>query len=108
MHLHTNVVMNLSDKEMQLLALVAFDELPGREVAKRYKDETRHNISYGTLYTTFRRLKDEKLVTVRDDEDDDGRIRYFQITADGRRALNHARQRYQQMAGFGLLWGGAS
>lgn len=93
---------------MQLLALVAEEELAGREVALRYQTETGRAISYGTLYTTFRRLKDDGLVSVRDDEDEDGRVRYFRITGHGKRALNEARARYQSLASFGLAWGGAA
>jgi DNA-binding PadR family transcriptional regulator len=97
--------MNLSDREMKLLAIVAFEELPGREIAQRYEKEHGRSIAYGTLYTTFRRLRDEKLVSVRDDEDADGRIRYFRITAYGKRILNDARDYHEMMATVGLAWG---
>ena len=100
-------MMNLTEKELQLLALVATEELAGREVAQRFKKETGKEISYGTLYTTFRRLRDEKLVTVRDAEDEDGRIRFFKATASGLRALNRTREHYSLLARFGLSWGGA-
>jgi DNA-binding PadR family transcriptional regulator len=96
--------MDISKRELELLALVAFEELPGREIAKRYKDETGSIISYGTLYTTFRRLKDEGFVLVREDEDADGRLRYFKITGEGSRALQRARRDLQKLAGFGLGW----
>jgi DNA-binding PadR family transcriptional regulator len=96
--------MDLSQREMELLALVAFEELPGREVAKRFAEETGKSISYGTLYTTFRRLKEEGLVNVRDDEDADGRIRYFSINGAGKRALKGARDEYRKLASFGLGW----
>src|SRR3989442_1520629 len=92
-----------SDTEFQLMAILAARELAGREVAKRYKEETGSSISYGTLYTTLRRLADIGLVRVRDDEDEDGRLRYFSLTASGARALQTSRARYERLAGFSLL-----
>ncbi len=91
-----------SPMEMQLLALVANDERSGRDVAKLYQQETSKTISYGTLYTTFRRLKDDGWVKVRDDQDQDGRVRFFKIDVDGRRALANGREFYAGIAGFGL------
>jgi DNA-binding PadR family transcriptional regulator len=90
-----------SPVELQLLALVG-DERPGREVAKAYEKETGRQISYGTLYTTFRRLREAGWVSVRDGEDEDGRIRWFKITASGRTAECLARDYYQSLAAFGL------
>lgn len=89
--------------EMKLLALVANQEMSGRDVAKRYVEETGRNISYGTLYTTFRRLKENGFIKVRDGEDEDGRIRYFRIDATGRHALAQAREYYSGLATFGNL-----
>jgi len=95
--------MNLpSPVEMQLLALVTDEELSGREVAKRFERETGRKISYGTLYTTFRRLKEANWVKVREDEDEDGRVRYFQADIGGKRALAEARAYYAGLAGFFL------
>lgn len=90
-----------SDVEMQLLALVD-TERSGREVALRYKAETGRTISYGTLYTTFRRLKEEGWVSVRDDADEDGRVRYFKITGAGVTALRSAREHHASLAAFAL------
>jgi len=102
MQLHT-ACMNLpSPMQMQLLALVADRERSGREVAKLYQQETGKPISYGTLYTTFRRLREDGWVKVRDDEDEDGRVRYFRIDVDGRRALAHGREFYAGIASFAL------
>src|SRR5688572_30296336 len=91
-----------SPVEMQLLALVADRELSGREVAKLYEKETGKSISYGTLYTTFRRLKESSWVKSRDDEDADGRVRYFRIDVNGRKALAEGRDFYSEIAGFGI------
>lgn len=87
--------------ETQLLALVANEELSGRDVAKRFAQETGKSISYGTLYTTFRRLKESSWVKSRDDEDEDGRVRFFKIDVDGRKALANARSYYAEVARFG-------
>jgi DNA-binding PadR family transcriptional regulator len=57
-----------SPVETQLLALVD-TERSGREVAKLYQEETGKEMPYGTLYTTFRRLKEAGWVTSRDDEE---------------------------------------
>ena len=87
---------------MQLLALVAHEERSGREVAKLYEQETGKSISYGTLYTTFRRLKESGWVKTRDDEDEDGRVRFFRIDVDGRKALAEGREYYAGIANFGM------
>ena len=97
-----------SATEMQLLALVSACERSGREVAALYEDETGSKISYGTLYTTFRRLKDFGWVEARDDEDEDGRVRFFQTTGLGRQALDEARSYYQSLSVFGLSEGRAA
>jgi DNA-binding PadR family transcriptional regulator len=89
-----------SATEYQLLTLVV-TERTGREVAKAFKRATGQMISYGTLYTTFRRLKDWGWVTVRDDEDEDGRVRWFQITVAGAKAMERARDRFRELAEFG-------
>src|SRR5882672_2194547 len=91
-----------SPMEMQLLAIVAGDERSGREVAKLYEQETGKTISYGTLYTTFRRLAESGWVKVRDDQDDDGRVRFFKLDIEGRRALAAGREFYASLATFGL------
>lgn len=93
-----------SNVEFQLLALVV-TERSGRDVAQLFKKETGRTISYGTLYTTFRRLREWGWVTVRDDEDEDGRVRWFRITAAGSKAMERARDAYRGLAEFGLVLG---
>ena len=90
-----------SDTEFRLLALVV-SERSGREVAQAFEKEAGRAISYGTLYTAFRRLREAGWVTVRDDEDADGRVRWFQITAAGSKAMRQAREQYRDLAKFGL------
>ena len=91
----------LSPTELQLLSLVT-TERTGREVAKSYRRATGRRISYGTLYTTFRRLRERGLVRMRGDQYEDGRIRFFRITAAGAHALDRAREHYASLAAFGV------
>jgi DNA-binding PadR family transcriptional regulator len=92
-----------SPTETQLLAILAqHGELSGREVAKIFKQETGKSMSYGTLYTTFRRMKEQKWVTSRDAEDEDGRVRYFEIDMRGKAALSTARKHYLAISSLGL------
>jgi len=90
-----------SVRETELLALVVA-ERSGRDVAKRYREWTGQNLSYGTLYVVLRRLVEQGWVKVRDDEDADGRVRFFRVTATGARALEKAREHYDRVANFGL------
>lgn len=92
-----------SPTEIQLLAIVAAGELSGRDIAIRFKQATGEFISYGTLYTTFRRLKDAGWVSVRDDEDEDGRVRFFKLEGKGSVALERGREFYQMLANFGAV-----
>jgi len=59
----------------------ALGKISGRDLAKRYLEENGKEISYGTLYTTMRRLKEGGWVEMRDEEEGDRRVRYFKITA---------------------------
>jgi len=87
---------------MLLEILSEHGELAGREVAKQFKAETGKTISYGTLYTTLRRLKEQGWVSTRDDEDEDGRVRFFSLDPRGKAGLNFARK--YQAAASGLQW----
>lgn len=90
-----------SENEFRLLALVV-TERSGRDVAKAFEKAAGRPISYGTLYVTFGRLRESGWVTVRDDEDEDGRVRWFRITAEGAEAMKRARDHYHGLATFGL------
>lgn len=90
-----------SDVEFRLLVL-ATEERSGREIAKLYAKEVGRSISYGTLYTTFRRLKETGWVRVREDEDADGRVRFFQTSGAGLRAVAAARSHHESLASFQL------
>ncbi len=89
----------LSATELKLLSLVT-TERNGREVAKLYRKETGKPVSYGTLYTTFRRLRERGWVKMRGDRGSDGRIRFFLITTSGARALEQARSHYAALSRF--------
>ncbi len=88
-----------SDVEFRLLAL-AVEERSGREIAREYKKDVGRSVSYGTLYTTFRRLKEAGWVRVREDSDADGRVRFFQTSGAGLRALAAARAHHLSMSEF--------
>lgn len=94
------VMADLSRVEFQLLALLNTREKSGRDVAVEFEAETGKAISYGTLYTTLRRLREAGYVSARDDLDKDGRIRFFVLTGAGRRVLTEARQTYAKLAVF--------
>ena len=78
-----------SDTELDLLNALGRQEISGRDLARQYQKETGKNLSYGTLYSAMRRLKDAGWVEARDDEDEDGRVRFFKISPNGSRALPH-------------------
>jgi len=65
------------------MALIGSAEVTGRQLAELYRGEFGKPISYGSLYTTLRRLVENELVIAREDEDEDGRLRYFKLTAQG-------------------------
>ncbi len=91
----------LSATELKLLSLVT-TERNGRDVAKLYRKETGKRVTYGTLYTTFRRLRERGWVKMRGDRGSDGRVRLFMVTASGVWALKRARAHYASLSGFGL------
>lgn len=76
-----------SPLEFRLLALV-IRERGGREIAKLYEKTHGVPISYGSLYTTLRRMADDGWIKVRPDPSGDGRARLFSIAAPGRTAFN--------------------
>lgn len=76
-----------SPLEMDLLCALGSREVSGRELAKRYESEHGKSISYGSLYTTMRRLKETGWVEMREDEEVDRRVRYFKMTGHGISAL---------------------
>ena len=83
--------------EVRLMA-IAISQMSGSEVLAEYESETGRKLSPGTLFTTFRRLKDYGWVDVCDEHDRDGRIRLFQITNVGRRALRDAQLYYHEVS----------
>ena len=93
-----------SEREFQLLTLT-FRERSGREVARLYEQGVGSSISYGTLYSTFKRLKEQGWVSVRNATDEDGRVRFFRITGKGQKAWAVARDRYAALLSFGKLFG---
>ncbi len=85
---------------------LAIKERSGRDIAKLYQEQTGETISYGTLYTTFRRLRDDTgWIRYRDQQSGDGRVRLIKVSGKGIQALNEARKAYRSLAAFGLLAG---
>lgn len=83
------------------MSLISVTELTGRELAQAYEKETGKSISYGTLYTTMRRLEEEKWVSSREDTDADGRLKYFKLTNGGHAALRAAHGELRRLLNFG-------
>jgi len=76
-------------------------EMAGRDIGKAYEAEF-GSMSYGTLYTTLRRLKEAGFVDSRDDEDEDGRVRFFTLTGNGQRAVAKSRVFFRDLSLVGL------
>ena len=81
-----------SPTEMGLLEALGPREISGRDLAKRYEKETGKSISYGTLYTTMRRLKEDGWIEARDSDEGDRRVRLFKISGTGAKVLPKARE----------------
>lgn len=91
----------LSLAEFQVLAAMGAREMAGRDIRIAFEKEF-GRISYGTLYTTLRRLRESGFLEDRDDADADGRIRYFKLTGKGQTALTATRTLYRTLAAAGL------
>lgn len=89
-----------STLECNLLCVLGARAISDRVLAKRYEKEQGTSISYGTLYTTMRRLKDSGWVDVRDVDEGDRRVRYFKISGAGSRHLPELHQ-LKSTFGFG-------
>ena len=95
-----------SPTELEILALLSTgEEQNGRELAREYRQEAKREIPYGTLYVLLRRIHERRWISIREGEDGDGRLRYYRITANGKRALERGRDRYAQVARFRLAEG---
>lgn len=82
--------------EMVLLSLMARPH-SGRHLARRLREATGRSISYGSLYTTLRRMRDDGLVEITVGED--RRERLFQITGGiGKAALAKGREYYAALS----------
>lgn len=97
-----------TETEFALMSFVAIKELSGRQIAKAYEAEFGKQISYGTLYTTFNKMVKSKWVSKRDSKDEDGRVRYFKLTADGEIVFKAKWDYYRKMEGLGTRLAGLS
>lgn len=91
-----------SPTEFDLLQALGAKEMSGRDLAKRYEADHAKSMSYGTLYTLMRRLKEGGWVDVREDEDQDGRVRFFKLSGAGKDAMPKAIQ-MQSLFGKGVV-----
>lgn len=89
-----------SDTELGLLVALGAQRLTGRQLATRYEEQTGRSINYGSLYVILGRLKEQGWVSQEDDEDEDGRLRFFKIKGDGVDAINRARKFYSKLLGM--------
>ena len=92
---------------MKILSLV-LSKRSGREVAELYRCEWGEPISYGTLYTTLRRLSNAGWVSVEEARDPDRRVRWYHITGRGVKAMNRGREHYRRIADFKPTTGASS
>ena len=88
--------------EMQILALVV-EQRTGREVAALFERETGRRIPFGSLYTSFRRMRARGFVTSREQPDEDARFKYFMATPRGVAALDRSRTFYRRLGCVGLV-----
>ena len=88
-----------SPTEMALLEALRAREISGRDLAKRYEEGTGRPISYGTLYTTMRRLKEDGWVEAREGDQGDRRVRFFKIKGNGLKALSKVQQMQEYLNG---------
>ena len=88
-----------SPMQMQVLLLIG-DKRSGRELAELYRREWGESIPDGTLYTTLRRLKEAGWVNAVDTRNTDGRVRLFQLSARGLKALNLGREQLRRIVDF--------
>lgn len=84
-----------SPTEFSILSLLAnrsrSHELTGLEIAEGHRAATNRALSFGTMYSTLRRLKDEGLVVAETRWTEDGdKVRVFKLTGDGVHVLNHS------------------
>ena len=95
-----------SETELELMSLVV-RKRTGGEVRELYKRQTDQDLSPGTMFTTFRRLKERDWVEVESGQDEDGRVRSFKLTKGGIGALSRGRHHYASVAEFGMGLEGA-
>lgn len=86
-----------SPMQLKILSLV-LGKRSGREVAELYRREWGEPISYGTLYTTLRRLSEAGWVSIEEARAPDGRVRWYHISGRGVKAMNRGREYYRRIA----------
>lgn len=83
------------EEVVMLTVGVLFDEAYGVSIKKEIESRLSRNVSVGALQTALRRLEDKGYLKSRDGEATEERAgrpkKYFQITALGKRAMEHTK-----------------
>lgn len=93
--------------ELELLSVIGPQELSGREVRDRFREETGRNINYATVYAVLRRANKAGWVNFRDGNDEDGVVRYFWVSSDGLRVGLERREQSATHGGFAPCFQGS-
>lgn len=93
----------LSFLEFRLLVIIHKKKaLTGRDIAAVYKKKMKRKVSYGSLYTSLRRLTADGFVsnTRPAKNSKDSRIRVFSLTKTGRVIVRQTRNHFTSLAKF--------
>jgi DNA-binding MarR family transcriptional regulator len=100
LRLHTTMKTRPSPTQQQILSRL-LKERSGPELADELEEQTGTRMPVGTFYSTLRRLEEAGWVKVtRDTTDQDGRLRFYQITAKGKQAFDIGRSFYGGLGGL--------
>jgi DNA-binding PadR family transcriptional regulator len=84
------------EEVVMLTVGVLFDEAYGVSIKKEIESRLKRNVSVGALQSALKRLEDKGYLKSRDGEATEERAgrpkKYFQITALGKRAMEHTKQ----------------
>jgi DNA-binding PadR family transcriptional regulator len=86
----------LSPLSYTLLALLKKGKMPGTELAQAYETRTLRKVTFGTLYTTLKRLETRKLIESSEGTDD-RREKYYKLSKTGKEALKRSKDFYAEL-----------
>ena len=73
--------------------------MDGRQIAQGYESVANEPMSDGTLYTSLRRMKENRWVSI-SKSGLDGRVRVYTVLRDGKKALEEGRRYYRDLSEF--------